>query len=555
MKKILLAIGFRQLEEYLQKHLKNEFKFVGGTVYREGVIRSIGQQNPDIVVIRETLEGKENILSIVYEIRSKFPKIRVVFIGGKRDPGDVLLATLVSYGVYDILHGDRIPAQDVVALIREANEYRDVQHLQPKPIFDERKNKVLFESPDLPTVVQGPEKVIEKVIEKVVYIDGSKGNDDESSKTTPVEETPAKTDVPDLVKEDPKETAVVEEVKPPIAEVEKDTAPAPELKGDPNPIEPSSEQPDEKPKQEKKSQKTQRKEAEEGKSGGIFSNWFNGGGKAEKAETVTVNGKQKILTFMGAKSGLGNSTIALNAAVQLAQRKNRVIYIEMNDKTPSVNYWYELGHLEDGIDTALKSLEVNNIEKIKRAIIHSTDLAKQESTMQKNYKKFPATLDFMFFSNHYLTRTEEDTELLDMSLTKDLYLFLLFQMEYDYIILDVPSDLRNVATLNALVYSNKTFLTITQDVSSIGNALYLMNELTKRSVDMQKKTQFIVNRYEKAELDVQEIIDWIKVEDLITVPCSNKDFIDANFIGLPITLYSKNTHIKSAFQKLEKKIL
>lgn len=540
MKKVLLAVGFRQLEEYLQRNLRNEFKFLNPTVYREGVIRSIGQQNPDIVVIRETLEGKENILSIVYEIRSKFPKIRVVFIAGKRDPGDVLLATLVSYGVYDILHGEKIQAQDVVNLLREPNEYRDVQHLQPKPIFDERKNKVLFESPDLPGGGTEVEKVVEKVIVKEVYIDGGKDEEEKSSPSVK-DDTPPNHN-PSLTKEKP----IEEEVKPPAPKIEEEVVTVKEQE--------KTKEPTPNQKEEIKNPIDRQQGSDEGKSGGILTKLF-GGGRSEKSDQVTVNGKQKILTFIGAKSGLGNSTVALNTAVQLAQRKNKVIYIEMNDKTPSVNYWYELGHIDDGIDSALNGLEGNSFEKVKKAIIHSTNLAKQESTLQKNYKKFPVTLDFMFYSNRYLTRNEDEVIEVDLSLTKELYLFLLFQMEYDYIILDVPSDLSSVATMNALIYSNKTFFTITQDVSSIGNSVYIMNELAKKNIDVTKKTQFIVNRYEKAELDTKEIMEWIKVDELLTIPCSNKEFIDANFVGLPIVLYSKNTHIKSAFQKIEKKIL
>lgn len=551
MIKVMLAVGYRELEEFIQKKVKNEFIFVGVTTYREGVIRSIGQNNPDVVVIRETLEGKENILSIVYEIRNKFPRVRVIYLAGKREPGDQLLATLVSYGVYDILYGDKIQAQDVIALLRNANEYKDVQHLQPRPVFDEKKNKVLYEAPEIVTI----EKEVVKEVVKEIYIDGAKNdNPSKDEVTEPVTPKPPlklekeSEKVIEKVTPEPQPREVIDEpvVKPPEKSLEEVVE-----KAEPKPVE----KPDKKPVEKKPPVEVRKpKEVEdEPKSGGGIFKWF-GGGKAEK-QIDSVNGKQKILTFMGAKSGLGNSSIALNTAVQLASKKNKVIYMEMNDSTPSVNYWYELGHLEDGIDTALVGIEANNFEKVKKAIVHSSDLLKKESALQKNYKKFPHTLDFIFFSNRYLTRNHLDDYRFNLTLTKELYLYLLFQLEYDYIVLDVPSDLDNIATLNALLYSNKTFLTITQDVSAIGNSVYLLNELSKRGIEVAKKTQFIVNRYEKAELDLNEITEWIQVNDLLTVPSCNKDFIDANFVGLPIVIHSKNSHIKSAFQKIEKKIL
>ncbi|WPS85478.1 AAA family ATPase (plasmid) [Brevibacillus halotolerans] len=520
MEKVLLAVGFRQLEDYLQKKLRKEFVFTGVTTYRDGVIRAIGQTTPDVVVIRETLHGNENILDIVYEVRTKFHNVRIIFVAGKREPGDALLATLVNYGVYDILYGEKILSDEIIRLLRKPNEYKDVRHLQPKPVLDERKNKVLFQTPDLLTV----EKEVVKEVIKEVYIDNDKDQEEPlrekvgNQSTDSGVLTSSSSEVEYVVKE-----RVV--VKDPVAittSIEKQAVKRPE-----------------EPKE---------------KGGSIFKRWFGERGDAYQ-DRLSDSGKQRILTFMGSKMGVGNTSLALNTAVQLAQKKNRVIYIELNERTPSVNYWFELGMLDDGIDSALRGLEENNFEKIRKAIVCSVDLKEQDSDLQSNYKKFPEGLDFMFFSNRYLTRRKDDYEV-NLSFTKELYLYLLFQLEYDYIVLDISPDLENEATINALLYSNKTIITVTQDVSAIGNAVYISNELNKSGIQISKKMQYVVNRFEaSAELDVKGIAEWMQVEDVLTIPCFNKEFINANFVGLPIVLYSKNPHVKSAFQKLEKTIL
>ncbi|MFF2531572.1 CpaE family protein [Brevibacillus sp. NPDC058079] len=521
MQKVLLAVGFRQLEDYLQKKLKKEFLFVGVTTYRERVIRAIGQSTPDIIVIRETLHGNENILDIVYEIRAKFDNVRIVFLAGKREPGDALLATLVNYGVYDILYGEKIPSDEIIRLLRNPTEYKDVRHLQPKPVLDERKNKVLFESPDVHTV----QKEVIKEVVREVYIDNGKEEEVHEHSIMSQSEVDSAPVTP--LKDESK--VVIEKVV-----VIKETAPTKSIE---NPI-------------------IRKPEDPRDKSGGILNKWFGAKGEASQSQDQLINGgKQKILTFMGSKSGVGNTSLALNTAVQLAQKKNHVIYIELNERTPAVNYWFELGMLDDGIDSALKGLKESNFEKIKKAIVCSATLMEKDTTLQNNYKKFPEYLDFMFFSNRYLTRRKDDHDVIDLSFTKELYFYLLFQMEYDYIVLDVSPDLENEATIHALQYSNKTIITISQDVSAIGNAVYMLNELNKYGIQVTKKMQFIVNRFERAELGVKEIADWIQVEDVMTVPCFNKEFINANFIGLPIIIYSKNPHVKSAFQKLEKTIL
>ena len=266
-------------------------------------------------------------------------------------------------------------------------------------------------------------------------------------------------------------------------------------------------------------------------------------------------GRQKIVTYMGAKSGIGNTSVALNTAVQLAKKNLRVIFIEFNERTPAANYWYELGYVEDGVDSAIRGLQENDFEKIEKAIIRTSELVKKESSLQKNYKRFPEKLDFMFFSNQYLTRRREEIYDLDLRLTKELCLYLLFQLDYNYVILDVPSDIESEATRNALLYSNKVFITATQDVSSIGHALYIQNELSKQGIYMPKKIYYIINRFEDAKLNLEEICDWIQTPNVLTVPCMNKEFINANCIGMPVVSYSKNQRLKNAFPEIEKSIL
>lgn len=518
MEKILLAVGFRQLEDFLEKQLKKEYIFVGTTVYREGIIRAIGQKNPDVVIIRETLEGHENILSIIYEVRTKFPKIRVVFIAGKREPGDALLATLVNYGIYDILQGEKIRAQEVVALIRKPNEYKNVQHLQPMPMLDESRNEVLFQAPTA--------TIQEREVIKEIYIE--KGNH------APVEKQPTGKGL-NTKKQEKEPSNIVLEEKPVAEETQEKK----------------------KTKSEKKVETVQKEVGKDGAKKSFLDKLMS---KSEIStsleEKMTATTKQKIITFMGSKGGVGNSSLAFNTALSLAQKGLKTIYLEFNDKTPAVSYWYELGFVEDGIDSALVALESNNFEKVEEAIVKSAELKKTESLMQKNYRKFPSSLDFMFYSNKYLTRENDELEQkVDMGLSKELFLYLMFQLDYDFIILDVPSDIHHPVTANALIYSNKVFMTLTQDVSTIGYAIYKMNELNKAGLNISKKLFYLINKFEKADLSLKEIEDWIQMDNMTTIPILNKEFVNANFLGLPVTLYSKNSGLRSAFQKIEKLIV
>jgi len=485
-KKVLLAVGHRQLEEYLEAQLNKEFEFVGTTVYREGILRAIGQKSPDIVVVRETLNGTENIMSIVYSIRTNYPDVRIVFIAGNRESGDELLATLVNYGVYDILNGSNIPAQKIVSLIRKPNTYSDVKHFQPVPLLDEERNRVLFEAPEA-----------KKEVEVIEIINEGNKNEVKDEETKIIYEPPN-----EEIEDDDEEEKLkfINKIRLPKVDI----------------------------------------------------------GRQRKKETQTFTGigsvaSERIITFVGGKSGVGTTSIAINTAFLLAKKGYKVIYVEFNEKYPAVSYWYELGLTSYGIDSCIEALNERKFGEIKKAIIRTKDLKKTPSSMQKIYKAFPDTLDFMFFSKEYLSGLKED---LKRRNSKELFLHLMYQLGYDFVIIDVSSDMENEATQNGLIFSNKIFSVITQDVSSVGYHVFNMNMLEKKGIDIASKSIYVVNRYTpNSNFSLKDIGGWIETDNLLTVPAYDKDFINANLEGLPVVIYSKNPELVNSIEKIAVAIL
>lgn len=443
VKKILLAVGHRELEDYIENKLSKKYEFVGKTVYKEGIIKSIVECAPDILIIRETLPGNENIMNIIYEIRNNYGNIRIIFIAGKRKIGDQLLSTLVSYGIYDIIFGENIQAGSIISLIEKKNNYNDVKHLQPIPVLDEKRNKIFFEQREI-----------------------------ENSELT-----------------------------------EEDIF----------------------PKDKKKKQLSFYKKTEKEKI-------------KKKIEEKNQNEK-KIITFLGGKPGVGTTSIAVNTAFQLAVNGFKTIYLEFNPSTPSVCYWYELGLISEGIDTALDNLKKERYKEVQNAIIKTINLKKQND----NYKGFPNCLDFMFFSKEYLSRLKNDSNSLS---SKDLFMYLLYQLNYDYVVIDVPSDIYNESTLDALMFSNKIFSVITQDISSIGYYLFKIWELEKRNINVLFKNTYILNLYQIANFDIKEIKEWLNINDLIIMPLILQDFVDANFHGMPVIFNTQNQEFLDNIEKI-----
>ena len=136
MKKILFALGNREIEDELYKRLHSDYKIAGAVLRKGQILNSISDLKPDILILSENLEGNENIRDIVMKIRMDHAYVRIIFLS-HRQVGDMLLSLLVTYGVYDIICGGSVKLGDIVGLVYSKNDYKDVHHLQPNVIFDE----------------------------------------------------------------------------------------------------------------------------------------------------------------------------------------------------------------------------------------------------------------------------------------------------------------------------------------------------------------------------------------------------------------------------------
>lgn len=152
MEKILLGIGMEDAEELLRKAIKtnNPDHVVCDDVIihkgREHILEKIKNNNPTVVILRETLKGNDDILQTIYLIKKHF-NTRIIFIAKNRKPGDKLLATLVGYSVFDIIAGTSIHIEEIAKLVDKQNTIKDVIHLLPR-LKDDNYDELLFESED-----------------------------------------------------------------------------------------------------------------------------------------------------------------------------------------------------------------------------------------------------------------------------------------------------------------------------------------------------------------------------------------------------------------------
>ena len=595
MEKVLLAIGNIQIEEYLTKQLSGEFQFVGTSTYREGILKNIENTIPDIIILREGLKGSQNISSIIYDIRRDYPETRIIFITGNREAGDELLAMLVNLQIFDILANERINVNEIVSLVRQPNTYQNVAHFQPKMMVDDRSKRMLFEAPEATKVVKNIEKVVfverptEPTIPEAEVPPERKSRqgrgffgkrDDAVVEETPIE--PEEVEAPSLEKRKPlfgrNRTAtkeVVEAVDPKVLAKEEKVRVQEEKRLKEEERERERLQKEANKREEAlrlKEQERQRKQAEHDEAERIKQEELylktlelqkqieemSKNKEAEKflTQELPPHSKQKIITFVGGEHGVGNTQVALNTALQLAQNGYKTIYIELKEKPSTVDYLYQLHrNVDNGLEVALFNLENQDYRGVNKSITRMKDVierTREGDLMLDLYKTFPKNLDFLFFSPSY---TESSNELMagNPQGLKELCMHLLFESGYHFIILDADNEPSNPYTEVALRFGTQVFYTLTQDVCHIGNSVRQVAELSK-SINLKDKLYYVVNKYEDAEINRAGVSEWLKTDVKLFVPNANKEFINANYMGQPVLLATKQKDVKRAFNDIAQSI-
>lgn len=502
MKKILLAVGERNLEKYLENKLDDRFQFVGALVHKDNLLEAVEDKQPDILVIRETLPGKLDLLTAIHFLSGQYPHLRIVFLAKKRPIGDRVLASLVSFKVYDILSGGKIDVHAIIDLILNPNEYVDVQHYLPKPVYDEETDKILFTAPDIdvqPKVITVEKGSENNEINNMLFTNELGGTEDNNNDYVGEKSGEKKNLGEDIGEFIGKVMHANQKTQHPNKQ--------PEIKNEPF---------------------------------------------TQQATNIIIKGQQgqKIVTFVGGKHGVGTTTVAINVATKLAESGKKVIFLELEDRAPSASYWYQLGYRNKGIDVALTDINNRSYGTISESIVMGRNIPKVGKGFAA--KSFPETLDFMFFSQEYLAGI---TEKQNLSNPKDLYLHLLLHLNYDYVIIDASCDITKEKTLDAILYSSMIFTVITQDIASVAYQYFNLHSLENQGINISDKNNYIVNNYVDAGFGANEISSWLEVNNLMLMPYEGEIFIDANYNGLPAVINGCGNNVGNSINKIVSKIL
>lgn len=483
MIKIYLAMGHKDLENFiinhkplLEKELKDSIEFVGRAVYREATLQGVKDTKPDILMLRESLQGKLNISDLIYDIKVSSSKTRIIVLTGDRSIGDPFLASLVNWGVYDLLIGNKVNTKELLKSIVYPKEFSDVAMYAPKATINENTNQVVYEQPIIST--QKVETKEEEQFDRKI---------EQATATKPIK----------------------------INEV--------------NPIK------KEKPKQKKS----------------LF---------GRKIEPKTIN--QQIVTFVGGSEGVGNSHIAFNTAVNLANEGFNILYMDLNNKHSAMDTIFQLGYEDIGLDKALEATDNQDYETIEQCIgtiPKALSVISKRDYLYNTYIKLPTTLNFMFFSQ--LCMNGQVNVVASLPKFQKLMQMLLRDFHFDVIILDAPANMRNPLTQMSIMYAEKLFFTVTQDNSVLASLIKGTRVLDNKNIMFKNKMNIIINKFEKCDFSSKNVYQSLSGNldydsfPIYTMPNLNREFISASFNAMPILLVSKNKELQKTFSDIKQIIM
>lgn len=280
-------------------------------------------------------------------------------------------------------------------------------------------------------------------------------------------------------------------------------------------------------------------------------------GKSKKSNSEVISSNKNIITFLGSTHGTGNTHVAFNTALLLAQNGNKVLYVDTNSLTSTVDFSLQLGKWDKGIDKALEDMKYNNGSSVSENIIRMKKRKKEikkdnaRSVVKKMYDPLPDTLDTLFYSQDY--QTLEVQHDIPKEQLKDVLLRIKEKEDYDVIVVD--SEPIGTPGVDGVVgISDKIYVVMTQDASKLG-VFHRQFEALQKRMKVDGKPYIIVNQFTNIEPTVKRIQSWVQqgnseLEIIQTIPFTHKGVVLSNYQGIPFILKTKNESAIEAFQNL-----
>lgn len=204
--------------------------------------------------------------------------------------------------------------------------------------------------------------------------------------------------------------------------------------------------------------------------------------ETDGSRNTTDNGPSHVIAVLGAKHGVGTTTVAMNLAASFAKQGHKTLLVELNDRFPLTNEYFELTNVPSGLNTAIIALREGETQAVDGTIIRFRALRPRFSGVAKAYKRLPAGFHLLTYSNEDLIDAMHgEHEHMTPEVMASLIRYLIRKQMYARVVIDIqPDDNETITAISqnaALV--DKLLIVMGQDTHSIGSAGVLISNLCK----------------------------------------------------------------------------
>lgn len=241
-------------------------------------------------------------------------------------------------------------------------------------------------------------------------------------------------------------------------------------------------------------------------------------------ERQSLSWMSRIITLFGPKGSMGKTTIAVNLAVELAQKGNKVALVDLDLQFGDVSLFMDF----DSADTILELMEESfsaNIDAVRSFMtIHPSGV-------------------------HVLSapRSPEYAEMI--SGEKVQVLLNLVRTYYDFVIIDSSSSFNEV-NLTALEASSLIYFVLSEDdLSVLKNAKLCLSLLT--SLQQGDKIKLILNRVDDPHsIGIKDVEEILGIPPYAKLPNDPKTARGAINRGIPFVIDTRNCKLSQAIASM-----
>lgn len=251
-------------------------------------------------------------------------------------------------------------------------------------------------------------------------------------------------------------------------------------------------------------------------------------------------GPAQTVLVLGTKHGVGNSTVALNLAASAAERGHKTLLIEVNDKFPLLNEYFELTNVPLGLNDALDGIVSGDTQTIDAAIIRFPALRPLNGKLGRKYKKIPKGLHLLLYSNEDLVASMGGAHRpIEAASVMALFNYLIIKQRYTHVVVDVqPDDHQTIdALINSGLVINRMLMTMSQDPHSISSAGVLISGLARaRASGLIVNAEYVISKFNPTSpLTAVKIAKHLHLppQQFTTLSEDSIGYVAASISGLP----------------------